>query len=464
MSDAPDALYAELEALVIREMQTSVEREQAMQLVLDSMHDGLLVCELDGSASPIRSRSMTQLFGEPGATKVWDYLSDGHAELALHFEIGWDQVVRDVLPFDIAVSQLPADLHRGDRTYRLAYQRVERDGELARLAVSLRDVTDELAAQRAHELAAELGSVVKSLLADPAGFASFLDETDALIDQLAGDPLRGLHTLKGNTAMLGFRWFAARCHALEDELATGVALDDERLERLRRGWEQAVEQIRPLLGAGPRDEVTISRRELADTLDQLRDAGVPRDLLAGLAAWQLEPVAPWLERCARQARRIAEAQGKHVAVTVEHGRIRFPAAQLNPVLTNLVHAVRNAVDHGLEPPAERRAAGKAETGQLVLSCRLADELVLEIRDDGRGIDWDRVRAKARALGLPDADAREALFADGVSTASEISEISGRGVGLGALRDACRALGGSLVIESTTGRGTRVICRIPRSRG
>jgi len=119
--------------------------------------------------------------------------------------------------------------------------------------------------------------------------------------------------------------------------------------------------------------------------------------------------------------------------------------------------VRNAVDHGIEPREERLAGGKPENGKLSLSALLEGQvLVIELQDDGRGIAWERIRDKARSLGLPHMtreDLCEAIFADGVSTAERVSDVSGRGVGMAAIRAATQALGGSIAIESTPRQGT-----------
>jgi two-component system chemotaxis sensor kinase CheA len=136
----------------------------------------------------------------------------------------------------------------------------------------------------------------------------------------------------------------------------------------------------------------------------------------------------------------------------------------------LVHLVRNSLDHALEPPAEREAAGKPPTGVLELSARQAGgNVVITVRDDGRGIDPARVAAKACERGLiaPDAvdsvdmaRAIELLFAPGFSTADQTSDISGRGVGMDAVRTALRGLGGAVVMTSEKGVGTTVQVRLP----
>ncbi|WP_249009122.1 chemotaxis protein CheA [Conexibacter sp. DBS9H8] len=136
----------------------------------------------------------------------------------------------------------------------------------------------------------------------------------------------------------------------------------------------------------------------------------------------------------------------------------------------LVHLVRNSLDHGLEPPAEREAAGKPRLGRLTIAARHSGgSVVIEVRDDGRGINPQAVAAKAAAAGLIDPDAVasidtraaiELLFAPGFSTAETTSDISGRGVGMDAVRAKVRELGGEVLVESTRGAGTSAQIRLP----
>src|SRR5581483_10811163 len=136
----------------------------------------------------------------------------------------------------------------------------------------------------------------------------------------------------------------------------------------------------------------------------------------------------------------------------------------------LVHLVRNALDHGLESPDEREAAGKPRTGKVQIAARHAGgSVVIEVRDDGRGIDPKAVARKAAEKGLIDADsaeqmdmrgAVELLFTAGFSTAETTSDISGRGVGMDAVRAKIRELGGEVTLDSKPGFGTLAQIRLP----
>jgi two-component system, chemotaxis family, sensor kinase CheA len=193
--------------------------------------------------------------------------------------------------------------------------------------------------------------------------------------------------------------------------------------------------------------------------------GRPRREIARLVAqWRMERVQPRLERFAEQARALGQKLDKSVAARVQVGLPRLPRVAFAPFWGSLVHALRNAVDHGLETADERASAGKVGSGTLTLRSSVeGDTLAIEVEDDGRGIAWSKIADKARARGLP-ADSHEdlvqALFADGVSTAESVSDVSGRGVGMAALRDACHALGGQIAISSELGRGTCMSFRFP----
>ena len=131
-----------------------------------------------------------------------------------------------------------------------------------------------------------------------------------------------------------------------------------------------------------------------------------------------------------------------------------------------MHPVRNAVDHGIEPAEERRAAGKPGPGRIELRGRRhGGGVVIEIEDDGRGIPWDEIQRRVGARGPRLATRHElveALLVEGVSTAREITELSGRGLGMGALHAAARSLGGALEIDSEPGRGTLLSMKFPES--
>ena len=134
--------------------------------------------------------------------------------------------------------------------------------------------------------------------------------------------------------------------------------------------------------------------------------------------------------------------------------------------SELTHVIRNAIDHGLEPPDERQALAKTESGTLTFKATIAtNKLTFELGDDGRGIDWNAIAQKAKELGLPHATTRELLLAvvhNGLSTRRQVTENSGRGVGMAALERRIDSMGGQLDVRTVKGLGTNWIITFPWS--
>jgi chemotaxis protein histidine kinase CheA len=184
----------------------------------------------------------------------------------------------------------------------------------------------------------------------------------------------------------------------------------------------------------------------------------PSEIARTLAAWALEPASARLQRIAEQIESLAPRLGKPVPIVeLEPTRLRVPSKKWAPFLSSLAHVVRNTVDHGLESAEERAASGKPAPSRVTLSLvKEGPEVVLTIADDGHGIDWEKLRARARTSGLAHetrAELEEALYADDVSTRDEITAVSGRGVGMSAVRATVRAVGGRIEVRSERGQGT-----------
>lgn len=177
-----------------------------------------------------------------------------------------------------------------------------------------------------------------------------------------------------------------------------------------------------------------------------------------------------MEMIPRAARAVAENLGKRVEVTLVGVELELDRSILDRLNEPLLHLVRNAVDHGIESPRERADRGKPELGQIVVEARREkDSIAIEVRDDGRGVDIEAVRARAVESGLLLADLAEDMppdeiaalvFHAGLSTAETVSEVSGRGVGMDAVKVVIESLGGSVELKSEPGVGTAITLRVP----
>lgn len=187
-------------------------------------------------------------------------------------------------------------------------------------------------------------------------------------------------------------------------------------------------------------------------------------------AARMVPVAEVFDRFRRLVRDAARSLGKEVEYSLVGGEIEMDRELLTALADPILHLLRNSLDHGIEAPAERLAAGKPVRGRLTLRVtRERSTATIEVIDDGRGIDHSRVIGRARAMGLLAEDAGETLSGEelmrllsqpGLSTAERVSDLSGRGVGLDAVVNGVRALGGAISLESEPGSGTRLTLRLP----
>ena len=210
------------------------------------------------------------------------------------------------------------------------------------------------------------------------------------------------------------------------------------------------------------------RPPLDEGVDRLH--AIVKDLHDKVMAVRMTPLATVTERLPRAARDVARKLGRQVEVEIRGSDVELDRAILEELADPLLHVLRNAVDHGIEPPHLRLLAGKPATGHITVTARRdRDRVVLEIADDGKGMSAQKLREAAVAKGAltaPQAEAltdREALLLaclPGVSTADQITDVSGRGVGLDAVKRTVEAVGGVIELESLVGVGTRLILRLP----
>src|SRR6185437_13052594 len=183
---------------------------------------------------------------------------------------------------------------------------------------------------------------------------------------------------------------------------------------------------------------------------------------------RMVPLRGTCNKLVRLARDLAQRAGKHVDCRVEGEMTELDRNMVELVADPLMHMVRNAIDHGIETPDERTAAGKPAAGCLTLAAtQVNGQVVIELRDDGRGLQRDRILQRAEARGvvrpgdqLGDADVLDLIFAPGLSTADQVTDVSGRGVGMDVVRRNIQALHGRVDVQSVAGEGTTITLRVP----
>jgi two-component system chemotaxis sensor kinase CheA len=291
-----------------------------------------------------------------------------------------------------------------------------------------------------------------------AAIAAVPDVASAVVEELAaGAPAEAAPEATGTQR-------AEDAAAPSKRTSSTVRVDAERLDALMH-----------LMGELVVDRTAVESLAQEAQLPALTEAvaGLTRSsqaLQALVMQVRMIPVEAVFMRFPRLVRDLSTKLGKHVDLVLTGTETELDRTVVDALGDPLVHLVRNSLDHALEPPDERRAAGKSETGTIEISARHAGgNVVITVRDDGRGIDPERVARKAVARGLIAEEqagvvdmqwAIDLLFTAGFSTAEQTSDISGRGVGMDAVRTQIRELGGAVMMTSEPGSGTSVQIRLP----
>lgn len=453
--------------VVARTIELQAKAEE-LAIILDNAGQGFVTIYPNGRLAEERSAILTKWFGDaPEGVKLWNYLTPFDSDAARWLEVGWEAVFDGMLPLELTLDQLPKEVRRGSSIYGLRYQPVKHEGEVEAIVLVVSDITDEIALRKAEARQRELAGVFGRMVSDPSSVEQFITEATELVPAIQNgtgsraEQLRSLHTLKGNAAFLGLESISTACHDMETQMIeTGEPAPAKLKAHLADLWTELTRVLEPIT-CGQRDRAIVRVASLRRHIEAIHARAPRRQLAAEVETWLLEPTAVRLERAAAQAANIAARLEKpEPTVVIEDHGLRLDAHTWGPFWSAFVHVVRNAVDHGVEDPDTRLASGKPAAGALALrTFQRGGETVIEIEDDGAGIDWVALRARA-GDEASEVELTELLFRDGVSTKSEVSETSGRGVGLSAAHAACKELGGRVDVRTRRGHGTVFSFRVP----
>lgn len=469
--EAQIAELTRLEKVVARRTEQLDRRNHDMTMILDNVAQGFITAALDGSIGSECSRALIGWFGAPSElTRIWTYLAGHDANLEAWIQLGFDSLHSGAMVCEVVLDQLPSLLDRDGRHFRIEYRPI---GEpLGAVLVVVSDITDEVIQERANRSQRELLAAIEKAYRDRPGFVAFVHETNQLLRPAAYTTMsltelgRQLHTLKGNAALFGVISISCVCHQIETAIDADGAVEEAHWAELCDTWQAFHDRVDSLLGISERRAIAVDWEDYHSVMSMIGNQDSP--WASRIRRWGQDPTRSHLERLAEHARLLAHQLDKaEIDVEIRDNGLRLEPERFAPVWAAAVHAVRNAVDHGIESADQRLAAGKRERARMTFCTEArGGELIIEIEDDGGGIDWLAVADRAAALGLPSGTRRElvdALFADGLSTADKLTQTSGRGVGMSALRAACTELGGRLELVSEPGRGTTVCCVLPLTR-
>ncbi len=479
------------------------ETKETISAMIDSLDEGFFMFGRDGICLPYFSHACIDLLEQDPVGKP--------VETLLKLETGslkeWlDMAFSDQIPFDGIADLAPKSCkHSGGKHIKISFHLIrDQDGKISHIVGVAQDITAMVLAEKAAESERDFSKLVIAIIENRDRFSDFILDSETELSNALGNIhadiqanivsispesrasiMRAFHTLKGCAGLFHLTEIHHHAHEAESELIGNESETPEELARLllkmRTVLVDNVTKYSRFIGFNPfSSDRLISVREkdilkLRESLRAMSASNMPNEFLLPafdrfLLHQSIDQAFSHYNLVVKQA---AEKLDKNVSdVQFINGELKLYHGPFRTLFGTCIHAFRNAVDHGLETPAERLAAGKAEAGSIIVVFNRTGEfgdLSIEIRDDGRGINEEIVRNKLRKANPdhPLVNAKydeliQILFESGFSTKTKVTELSGRGVGLDAIRFEAQRLGGTAWLSSVLGQGSTIHIRVPLS--
>lgn len=489
-----------VEELSIHLDQMVKERTAAIKDLLDNTGQGFFSFARDYRVQQFTSKATLDFFGKPieqeNALELLfpDTVEDTKKLLNLVFE--------DANNLDLIEGILPSEVKKNDRMYSVDYHWIEaRDSIAGRLMIVMTDITTQRKLEEQLKVDEEKNQMIVKIAVDRHGFIDFLNDVYRCLDQvdqiLAKQPsaieinelFRLFHTIKGGMASYFFLAVSERAHAIESLLASArtevnfpskallesVKKEAVQLREVLKATLSDLEQIVPkqLIDAGYQPYFRIAESKLTELESVLKaELDRNRELKRVVSNLRKQPIRNLMKKYAADAEVLADSLGKKLKISLQGDDTELIHKPFKHVFAALIHIIRNCVDHGIEHPDERLAANKPEFGMIEIKVDVDNAFLrITIADDGAGIDANMVKAKAlekrliepdQAKSMSDSAAIKLIFLPGFSTKDDVTQLSGRGVGMDAVAEAVSALKGKIDIRTTPGVGSRFMITIPNN--
>ncbi len=411
---------------------------------------------------------------------------------------------------DMADSEVETLIDGKTKNLKIEYRPIldEDSQSVRKVMVVLSDITKEKELEAEREKERQEHERVVKILRDQDSFFGFLDDSRDSINnmqnilaqlmaetegdsELINELFRGVHTIKGNASSFSINDVSCLAHEIESVFNSiregSVKVTPELVESLRGQLHEIFENMESVVnlmtqlvgesfGAAGHKVVKVKEEKMSALCELLKKIEAPanvRNQLKECVEQMLKaPVGRITRRYPDMVKSIALELGKKVNVKLDVGDIEISGHVEHAIADPLIHILRNAVDHGIEEPQNRTAAGKPEEGTIVIECRETDDsIILAIKDDGGGIDPDKIRMVAQKKGvitesearaLSDDEAIAIIFRPDFSSREEATDLSGRGVGMDVVKTEVEAVGGSIRLESEFMKGTTITLIIPKN--
>lgn len=486
----------------------SLRQKEEIETILENLGQAYMTCDRFGQIKGQPSSISTEIFGtDPVGNNFADILELKDEERKGVLE--WVKLVFDEpIDFEDLKPIGPKSFDRvGEKFIELDYQVIRnKKGKIARLVIIGTDKTEE---RKFKEAAAEEAAYVKAILSmvtDKQNFIDFISEVQNILDYLkktfaksrgeidVSHCFRLIHSVKGGSASFGLRKISQLAHKIENEF-TNLNITDtktirEEMSKKRKPLLDSLKVLDKDLNAfldkndnilglrkileNPSKELTVKKieslgRKLKGTLGE--DSDLYKEYVKDFI---LEPIGDAFQHFERATIQVGEKLGKDVSFEMFNGSVKFYRNAYKPLISSLIHAFRNAVDHGIESSAERKKARKKHAGKIQVhfntkTIQGKKWVLIRVEDDGRGIDPNIIGPLAVEKGVLKEDELKSLekeeiiqlvMAAGFSSKEEATDMSGRGVGLDAIKFEAERLKGKAWVESELGKGTKLFVEVP----
>ena len=470
------------------------ETNRNMDSILNSLGQGFLMFNSDGRVGEISSKACEDLLeGNPQSKMIQEVLGipeDKKESFKTWVSMSFNQPI----PFEDLKNMGPKDYpHKNGKAVELDYFPVKGENEkIENLVLVATDKTQEREALEREKKAREKTELLIHLATNRTLILGLLRRIDEQIKTLnhfvileknfdegvfMEEYKRFLHNSKGSCGSFGMSELASYIHELE-EVWVGRDFDKEtffgQLRGLKESLENFVEKNKEILG----EDVFINERiinirfsEVKELSEKVQRTSSKEEVASDILSIGLEPVGRYFKHYEGVMTNLARGQGKVIKVYFENADLKVLPENYGSVFEDFIHVFNNAVDHGIEFPIERDEAGKEVHGKIDVKFNIEtiekkEWLHIQVKDDGSGVDerqFTEVLKKKGLVKFLDRSYEEkiqAVFEADFSTRESVSEVSGRGIGLNALKESVEAIGGRVRIQSWPGQGSQFDVRVP----
>lgn len=486
-----------LEKMVAERTYELSRMNQTMTALLDSLAQGFFIFDKDGCVLDVSSKACeTAIEGKPNGKMIWNVLKLTENKIP-GFQKWMQTLFMEMLPFEDLAPLGPTSYpHSEQRNIALEYNPLRgAEGQIEGVVVVASDITNLVEAQKQAEYQKEYAKMIINLVKSKREVLRFINESKEMLEAIgeqtspsrkninAEELYRHLHTLKGGAALFAVSEVATTCHEAETLL---TELKETNAPEIRTHLEQKCQEVgihfsafidktKEVLGAAVLSEerqleIPVSKiHELAARVEPLPGGKKLADSIR--AEFVMESIAPYFAPYNEVMQNLATKVDKTIhPLNIFDNNVSIVPEIYSSLLGTLIHAFRNAVDHGIEMPDVRMQLGKEPAGKVevttqVISNPNQEQLLIKIQDDGGGINPEKIREKLNKKGIDtaqesDPEVIQHIFDSQFSTREHITEISGRGVGMDAIKYAAEELGGRVWVESLVGLGSTLFIEVP----